>query len=434
MQALRLVYALIRIPRLFASLLLVPLFFGLILVFGQIIVSGVFLSASRSDASFIKRRADSWQDDNIVRRILYGSGTPLKTFEVCRWQEHTRADGRVIESPPSGEACRADRLDAALQVSDPQTFDATTYARIFKGNVERLHICKRCRPDLTIKIQGDTLRTDLYSVQALMLLNLVRFNQDLAQLYVRAASDLDRTNTLLGDKFLHSAGLRDAVSIDGFKNSSIIGLNIAALVLVALFLALKAHRKVLDYFAKNGALLPMVAATGQRSFYAALWMLTALRVGAFLIAAVPGVVYATSQFASSNDDSMQLSSDGFGALALWIIAMAAGMALATLIASIGELKQRHTLLSFGYKYIPLALCLAGMLVWAASFFIDGSSAGVFRSIVTAAPILGMGPVLIGPVVKPSFGVLAIHALLSAAAMWIILRHNARWFAAHLEEL
>jgi len=434
MYALRLALALIRIPRLFASLLLLPLLFGLALVLGQVLLTGLFVNASRSDSAYMQRRADQWGEDSFLRTILYGSGAALTKFEVCRWQDTKLKDGRMLELPPQGGACKPDRLDGALQVADPQSFDAAPYIQLFKGNVERLHICKNCKPDLTIKISDTGLRTDMYSLQGLMLLLLVRFNHELPQLYVRAASAREHTNQLIGDKFLHSVGLREAISIDSFKGSSVIGLNIALLVLVALFLALKAHRKVLDYFAKNGALLPMVAATGQRSFYAALWLLTGLRVLAFLCAAVPGVIYTLSDFSNQEDLNSGFVADGYGALFLWIVALVSGLALATLIASIGELKQRHMLLSFVYKYIPLTLCVIGTLIWTVSFFVDGSFAGALRGIISSAPVLGMGPILVSPVVKPAFEVLALHAVFSSALILIILRRNASWFAAHLEEL
>lgn len=429
MDAIRLAFALIRIPRLFASLLLIPLLFGLALVTAQVVLTGMFLSASRSDPAQVERRIEQIEVKNFFRAVLYGDGAPLKNFTVCRWN----SSGHSSEAPPADPKCRPDRLDAALHVEDPQTFDPSQYLDFFRGNVERLHICRACRPDLTVRITSTGIQTDAYSLQGVMLLSLVRYNRELNRVYLEASRGIELSNELLGSKYLNLQGLRDAVNLDTFVNSNVLGLNIAVLVLVALFLALKAHRKVLDYFARNGALLPMVAAAGQGTFYSSLWLLTGLRVAAFLLAAVPGIIYLLPSFSKEADLSTFLD-DGPGAASLWLVAIISGLSLATLIASIGELKHRHNLLSFAYKYIPLILCVIGCALWAVSFFAEGAAAALLRHFISAAPVLGIGPMLVAPVFKPGFSVLAIHSVLSVGAMVVLLRGNARWFAAHLEEL
>ena len=68
------------------------------------------------------------------------------------------------------------------------------------------------------------------------------------------------------------------------------------------------------------------------------------------------------------------------------------LGLATLIASIAELKHRHCLLSFTYKYIPLGIAFFGALIWGFSFLFEGSTASVIRSITSSFEAVGAGAV------------------------------------------
>jgi multisubunit Na+/H+ antiporter MnhC subunit len=177
----------------------------------------------------------------------------------------------------------------------------------------------------------------------------------------------------------------------------------------------------------------MVAATGQSAFYGALWILTLIRVGAFLAGAVPLTLLGIQGIM----DTEGVGETFFGQpleLALWFTALVSGFALATLVASLADLKHRHHLLSMLYKYVPLALCLLGTVVWTFTFILDGPLFGHLRTVITAIPVLGMGPVLVAPALKPELFALSIHTVLTVLLAGWALRSNARWFAAHLEEL
>jgi len=261
----------------------------------------------------------------------------------------------------------------------------------------------------------------------------VQFNDDVNEQYLSVVKNFDKIKFRIGDISFHSSGFRNPVGVRMMYVAMAIVFNIALLIVITMWLALRAHRKVLDYFARSGALLPMVAATGKGVFYAALWILTFFRVGAFLFAAVPLTIYGFAEILRKDQVTSVFGSD-YVALLLWIIAIVTSLGLATLISSISELKQRHQFLSFVYRYLPIAVCAIGMLLWSASFIGDSENSGLFRSVMTALPILGMGPVLIAPIFKPNFDVLAVHTVLTSLVFLFALKHNARWFAAHLEDL
>jgi hypothetical protein len=190
---------------------------------------------------------------------------------------------------------------------------------------------------------------------------------------------------------------------------------------------------VLDYFARNGALLPMVAATGKHSFYDAIWLLTVFRVGAFLLAAVPATLLVFTGLTEDQPIPSFFGEDRLFPYA-WMVAIGLSFALATLIASIADLKHRHHFLSFLYLYLPIAVCAISAVGWGLTFLVDSPAFGYVRNIAAALPIVGMAPVLVSPLFQPSIWVLVAHALLTLGLIWLFLKRNAHWFAAHLEEL
>jgi hypothetical protein len=433
LSALRLTISLARIPRLFASLFLIPLFLSLILVYGQLVVTGIFIQSMSQSPEATRAYLKTMKRENLGRRLIYGSDAELPPLKVCRWIFAKSASGEEGEIPPN-DACAPDKLDIALHVSDPAHFDAAEYEKIFEGNIERLHVCRTCEPHIVIEVGAEENKTQVYSVWGLMVLSLASFNDDVNDQYIAVIKNFDKIKAKIGNISFHSPGFRHPVGVRTMYVSLAVVLNIALLIVITLWLALRAHRKVLDYFARSGALLPMVAATGKGVFYAAIWFLTFLRVGGFLFAAIPMTVYGFREILKKDQASSVFEAD-FSAVILWIIAIVASLGLATLISSISELKQRHQFLSFLYRYLPLGLAALGLLLWSASFlFSNNSAVGVFRNTLTALPILGMGPVLIAPVFKPNFDVLAIHTVLTSFLFIIALRYNARWFAAHLEDL
>jgi hypothetical protein len=406
---------------------------SLLLVYGQLVATAVLVKAIGIDGDSMATHYENRRQSDLGRQFLLGDSRTLEAPRICRWKTTATSSGATREAPPS-PLCNPDRLDVALHVANPDSFETHDYEKLFNGLVERIHLCTSCTPDAIITIEpSGAIRSDAFSTQGLILLRLSRNNDEVQKQFVTARRELDRLRTLTGATHLHSAGLRQPVSIDALQGSLAVIFNIAALIMISLWLALKAHRKVLDYFARNGALLPMVAATGKSTFYGALWILTLARVGAFLCAAIPMTYFGFEAFAVE-DNYSDLFLSNYVELGLWICALGASLGLATLIASISDLQQRHHFLSVLYKYLPLVLCIGGTIIWTATFLADSPFFGILRSVITALPVVGMGPILIAPTMKPDFLVLGIHAVLTSILFSVALKKNARWFAAHLEEL
>ncbi len=430
MSPFRLAFALLRIPRLFAALILFPLLLSLLIVFAQLVLTTAASRFAAVDSSALEQHYERRRESDLGKLLVLGD-TALAPLQICRWNEVPTSEG--LREVPPGPQCAPDRLDAALHVASPHDFDAKDYVRLLDGWVERLHVCKSCRPDIVISIAEDSIRSDVYSTQALILLQLSRNNQSVQEHFIAATRERDQLRALTGETHFHSVGLRSSINLDQSKRMLTVIVNVAGLVIVALWLALKSHRKVLDYFAKNGALLPMVAATGKRSFYGALWVLTILRVSAFLAAAVPLTLYGIHELLDSSEDIPVLFPER-AELVLWLIALTSSFALAALIASLADLRHRHELLSVLYRYVPLGFCMLGTALWTATFIFDGPLFGTIRSGITALPILGMGPILVAPALKPELSVLVVHGVLTLILLGFAVRANTRWFAAHLDEL
>ncbi len=432
MRAFRLAVSLIRVPRLFASLFLIPLTLGLLVVAAQLLATVMFIKASSMNTQTVGEHLDSWKTSHgYIRKLLFGTRELLPQVRVCRWVI-VEKDGKRYEEPPSSE-CAPKSLDVAIIDPHPEVLDTVPYEALFNGNTERIHICRACHPHIVIHNVAGELRTDTSSVWGMLLLQLVRINDTMGQHYIEVAKDKDRIQGLLGGVYFSAFGFRKSLAAQGMNLQVAAVLNIASLVVISLWLALKAHRKVLDYFARNGALLPMVAATGKHSFYSAIWILTLLRVGAFLLAAIPATIIVFAQMLEDQPTTSFFEGERIFPY-LWIIVIALSFALATLIASIADLKQRHSFLSFFYLYAPMLLCFSGALIWGVTFLVDSEFVGYFRNITAALPVIGMAPMIISPLFQPSLWVLVVHALLTTVLILLFLKRNARWFAAHLEEL
>jgi hypothetical protein len=219
----------------------------------------------------------------------------------------------------------------------------------------------------------------------------------------------------LGKEILNLPGLYAPTPLSEI-NATIIGiLNIASLIIIGAWLAMKSHRKVLDYFAASGSLLPLVAASG------------------FLMSSVPFSYSVFTSMATKHTKTFAFGGDG-AAFGLWLIAMTAMFSLAGTIASISELRTKYSPLSFVYRYIPFFLCVVGGSVWGMTLLFDSSSAVTTRDLIAAFPLVGIVPVLLAPIFVPSDNVLVVQSILSVTALVFAIRANTKWFGAHLEEL
>jgi len=124
-RAFHLAWSLIQIRHLAISLFLFPLLCSVLLVVGQLVVTTLFI---RSVAPEAPTTQAVQEDFNPVRLVLYGSGDRRPSLEVCRWVVSHSDPNR--EFPPRA-ACAPDSLDVAVNVSNPETFDASSFVEMF---------------------------------------------------------------------------------------------------------------------------------------------------------------------------------------------------------------------------------------------------------------------------------------------------------------
>ncbi len=427
-KSLHLAWSLIRIPHLAISLFLFPLIMSLLLVFVQLVATGVLLKASSVESATTQLATKRREEFSAIRRVLFGSPDLRPALRVCRWMH---APGDVENEHPPDADCAPDRLDVALHVPDPASFDPSRYYDLFSGQVDRLHLCKSCRPDVVVKIDSvGGARSEVYSVYGLGVLSLPYTKNEVRDQKIQLMRNIGDIQNSLGDLHFYLPDVEGGIGISQLKSSIPFTLNVGMLVLIALWLALRAHRRVLDYFSHNNVLLPLVAACGKGNFYTALWALTLLRVGCFLCASVPLVFLGLEDIAGpSVFSNLEISSWQIG---MWVVALIAAFGLATVIASIAELKHRHNVLSFAYKFIPIVIALAGAAVWGGSFIFPTDSMATVRLWISAVPVIGMTPIFLAPIIKLPLAPLLVHTACSIVLLKWALAHNARWFAAHLE--
>lgn len=427
-RSFRIAAALLRIPHLALSLFAVPLILSLGIVVIQLFATGAAVQVMSSTTGAATASKVFKKDTNPVRWMLYGSGELRGPLKVCRWEVGT--DG--VESPPNQD-CAPDRLDVALHVDSPISFDASRFQKLFAGHIDRLHICTSCEPDVVIVPAADgTTTSRAQSLFGLSILFLPYFNKEVVDQRMAVKEAYNDIQRSLGAISLHIPEISDAIGISSLKGTLSITINIALLVVIALWLALKAHRKVLDYFSHNDVLLPLAAACGKQTFYSAIWFLTLFRVGCFLGASIPLMYFGLDDIFS---DSMNVDvSLSWARGVAWLVALISALGLATVIASIAELKHRHSLLSISYRFLPLLGAFVGAMAWGASFIMPLHACGVFRLIVSSVPIVGIAPILVAPVTGLPYLPMMTHAVLATIGLTWLLKRNARWFAAHLEEV
>lgn len=428
MRSLHIAWSLVRIPHLAFSLFLFPLIIGLVIVGIQSFLTAMAITMAARDSKTTETNLSQPQEESITRLLLFGDSIRRPDPIICRWV----VDQNDIESAPSKE-CLPDRLDIAIRTKTPLTFDPERYVRLFAGNVDRIHLCETCKPDVVIDPEASRNGiTHSYSVFGTLLALSPLWNPDLNKQQIRAVKERTQVKKTLGTHLLHLPETPDGIRLMDMGTALPIAMNITLFVLVALWLALKAHRKVLDYFARNDVLLPIVAACGQGPFYGALWILTGCRVVSFLVSGIVLVVLGFHEILAKGIGP--LIAGGWSRGFLWLIALVTTLGLATLVASVAELKHRHSFMTSLLRYIPIAVALIGALSWSASLLIPGAAGSVLRTVISSVPVLGMVPVLVAPMIDMSTSILATHGTIALFACILIARSNSRWFAAHLDQL
>ncbi len=427
-RSLRLALAFVRIPHLALSLFLFPIIISVALVFAQLVATGLIVRMATMDPATQVETDEARSEHSMMRWVIHGSTARRPTILVCRWRQVTGG-----EVPPSKE-CSPDRLDVAIHVSDPASYEVTKYSALFDGHVDRLHICKSCAPDVIVtpKVGGEVV-SEVRSVFGLTILFLPYTNRSISSQRVEVLRTIDDIRRAVGSITMHIPETPDGIGITSLKLTLPITVNVASLVLIALWLAIRAHRKVLDYFSRNDVLLPLAAACGKETFYASIWILTLVRVGCFFGTSIPLLYFGLRDILGDEVgfSSLPISMVSF---CVWLVALVSTLSFAAMIASIAELKHRHALWTIAYRFLPMTVALLGAALWSLSFILPYDSLGMFRLAISSIPVVGMAPIVVGPAVSLPLLPMGIHAVLSSALFLLLLKRNARWFAAHLEEI
>jgi hypothetical protein len=433
MKSLSVALSLIRVPKLFVSLLLWPLVIGLIVASFQIVVSIAFFNlVTETPKDYEKRLTSEQGDTKYIRKLMFGSSRKLPPIRICRWLENNG-----VELPPDN-TCEVQPNEVAIHTASPLDYDVTNFERYFNGSTTKIHICKTCKADIVVEIEGEEVKSNVYGLLPLgvYFLNDTPGYSDASSDYIAARVDarkkLQELMDLTGTVYLHPSGNNHTINITDASKMMLLILNTAMLAVVTLWLSLKGHRKVLDYFASNGALLPLVAACGKSTFYTSLWIITLVRVAFFLIAVLPSTILVSAQ--SIPDETLRLFIGEVPEFVLWLLGLLASLSSLAIVASIAELKHRHSFVSFLYRYIPLLLATVGTVVWTICIFTPGETSQYLQLIIASLPVVGVSPIIVSPLLPVSNTVIAAHCLCSSAFVLLVLHLNSQWFAAHLEEI
>jgi len=429
MKTILLAFSLIRIPRLFVSLLLWPMVIGVGVAVVQAITSSAYMGLVEETPSQFQNRIETESPETAwLRSQLFGSSEELSKVQVCRWKT-----SELGEIPPN-DSCKIKDNDVAIIVENPSSFETLSYESHFQGSTRTLHVCKSCSSSVVINTTNGDVRSDIFGFSglALMALTDTTSNTKTSKHYVEAKKTIEEIKDISGTLFLHPAGTKEPINVSQTTKTMLLILNTSLMTLIALWLSLKGHKKVLDYFSKNGALLPLVAACGKNSFYSALWIITLMRVFFFIIAALPSTILVYSK--AVPQETLDIFIRSTPDFIMWLSALIASLSSLAIIASVAELKQRHSWVSFLYKYVPVSLCFIGTVIWFVSIFTPGSTSNVIQTLISCTPIIGISPILLSPIFNINSTIVMIHSLLASTTIILLLRHNSRWFAAHLEEL
>lgn len=420
----RVALAFVRIPRLCLSLLLGPLVIGIGLVGFQLVLTSAYFKLMDRSAEDLEQDLSDRKHSQWLLDVLYGSNESLPPIAVCRWEGG---------APPS-PGCNIQPFDVALQVSNPLEFDPSRYVQHFDGASRRIHICQSCQADVTILVAGADSETRLRGFMALGVAILAEtFDRGISDQLIALKKASEGIETLYGVVLMKLGGVPNAINVTETEKAMVVIMNVGLFLVIALWLGLRAHRRVLDYFSRNGALLPLVAGIGKDSFYLAIWFITLLRVCGFLVACLPTTAYVLIT-AIRSGSAPSLAKMPVEIVVLWLAAVIVSLVALTILVGVSELQHREVWVSWGYKYLPLVLCALGTVVWLWSIFTSAHVAHDMQRFIGALPIVGIVPVLVTPIIAVEPLVLLFHVAMSIALITFCVRRNARWFAAHLEEV
>ena len=405
-----------RVPKLFVSLFLFPLLIGLVISVIQLIVLGVLLLSVAS--TFSKEEKLSNPAGETFRDFLYGREAELGELRFC-------------VHPDNGPECAIGELDVVVHASSLTSELEQKLRFWFEGATERVHICENCTGNIVIEPEQSTYIRDIWS--GVVMLIAIPHNQEMFHAYVENKERFSQGVTLFGDISFNALGIEQPVHVNTFGIGTLLVLNIGFLVVVMLWLGLKAHRRVLDYFVESNALLPLVSACGKQSFYGAIWLLTFTRMCCFLAALIPTTLFTFFTYVDAQELG-KIFSGSLWEMLLWFVVLSTSLSLLMIVGSIADLKRKVYVFSFLFRYIPIAIGFAGIALWMLTFLVGHPFARLVQYLMIVLPITGIAPVLFAPILPVRPELLVAHGILSFILVVLLTRRNAQWFAAHLEEV
>ena len=79
--------SLIRIPRLFISLLVWPLVIGLFIAIFQVVISAKYIQIVKSDSKQLTATFSDDREERLLRYLIYGAKEKLPDIKTCIWQD-----------------------------------------------------------------------------------------------------------------------------------------------------------------------------------------------------------------------------------------------------------------------------------------------------------------------------------------------------------
>ena len=167
--AVWLALSLIRVPKLFITLLLWPLVIGVGLAATQVVFTASFVQLLDEDTTKFQERINRPDpEDAWLRSHIYGRTEPFPALKVCRWKLE-QSTGTQLEVPPE-DGCAITPNEVAIHVEDPEAFNSSLYEQFFTGTIAKLHICRNCKTDVILSLANNSRtenESNLYSIKSL---------------------------------------------------------------------------------------------------------------------------------------------------------------------------------------------------------------------------------------------------------------------------
>lgn len=410
-RAANIAWCFLSVPRIASSLLLAPLILGLFVTGSSLVLSFAVRTAPNSETVEPGRRVPR----NPVKGLL-GVRAP-KELSVCYHSE---------------ESCQVDRLDI---VARPDVLEQVSLAQLrddFDGDFRRLHVCTNCDSEIELVHRNGKLAVLLKSLHAVMMWEsgaFHRLQKQKAQLHEQSGND--DFEVFEAGQFWLFGGKNLPFNASHLGLAAVWILNISLSCLVLAWLGIKSHGRVINYFARNDALQPLIVSLGLKEFYGSIWILTLARVavfGGFYLVAMYQArwVMGFSAFYETVFRGDILFLVG------WLFVLFLQFTTIAMLVSLAEI-SRDTRATISLVYFPLLTILIGLFVWLGTLTVDSLQLAALREFLLAMPLVSLMPHFLTPIFPCETWVLVMNIFASLIFLLVITRRNTMVFgySAHL---